>query len=137
MALRVVPVTVGIGVAAGADRVLASLAAVSDDIRVELFARPGTVPPGTPRVAVREDPHPEERLVRALMAGEIDAAVRGTLPSSTTLSALKRAAGLPGLLRIAFLETQEVDNRTSFCLSGLFRNLVSQEPVNPAEVGEK
>jgi len=107
MALRVVPVTVGIGVAAGADRVLASLAAVSDDIRVELFARPGTVPPGTPRVAVREDPHPEERLVRALMAGEIDAAVRGTLPSSTTLSALKRAAGLPGLLRIAFLETQD------------------------------
>lgn len=105
MALRVIPVTVGIGVASGADRVLSSLASVSEGTRVELFSRPGTIPPGSSPVVVREDPQPEERLVRALMAGEIDAAVRGTLPSSTTLSCLKRAAGVPYLLRIALLET--------------------------------
>jgi putative methanogen marker protein 4 len=105
MALRVVPVTVGIGIATGADKVLASLAAVSGGIRVELYTRPGTIPPGAHPASVREDPTPEEELVRALMEGRIDAAVRGTLPSSTTLSFLKRAAGVPGLLRIALLET--------------------------------
>ena len=52
-------------------------------------------------------PHPEEALIRALYEGEIDAAVRGTLPSSTTLSCLKRAAGVSTLERIAVLETPE------------------------------
>jgi putative methanogen marker protein 4 len=107
MALRIIPVTVGIGVGVGAGKVLASLAAVSPGIRVELFARPGTILPGTTDVIVREDGKPEERLVRALMAGEIDAAVRGTLPSSTTLSFLKKAAGVPHLIRIALLETAD------------------------------
>ncbi|MDD1645397.1 MAG: methanogenesis marker protein Mmp4/MtxX [Methanomicrobiales archaeon] len=105
MALRVVPVTVGIGVAAGTGKILGSLALVSAGVRVELFARPGTIPAGTPGVVVREDPQPEEGLVRALMDGGIDAAVRGTLPSSTTLSFLKKASGVPNLLRIALLET--------------------------------
>ncbi|MDD1657578.1 MAG: methanogenesis marker protein Mmp4/MtxX [Methanomicrobiales archaeon] len=107
MALRVVPLTVGIGVAAGAGKVLASLASVSPGIRVELFARPGTIPPGTVAVTVREDGEPEEQLVRALMDGKIDAAVRGTLPSSTTLACLKRAAGVTHLVRIALLETAD------------------------------
>jgi putative methanogen marker protein 4 len=107
MALRILPVTVGIGVAAGAGKVLASLSAVSPGIRVELFARPGTIPEGAAAVAVRESGEPGERLVRALMDREIDAAVRGTLPSSTTLSALKRAAGVPHLVRIALLETAD------------------------------
>jgi putative methanogen marker protein 4 len=107
MALRVVPVTVGIGVATGAEKVLASLAAVRPGIRVELFARPGTIPRESTRVVVREDGRPEERLVRSLMDGKIDAAVRGTLPSSTTLSFLKKAAGVPYLIRIALLETAD------------------------------
>ncbi|MDD1663377.1 MAG: methanogenesis marker protein Mmp4/MtxX, partial [Methanomicrobiales archaeon] len=46
---------------------------------------------------------PGESLVRALVDGEIDAAVRGSLPSSTTLRALKDAAGVDHLLRIAIL----------------------------------
>ena len=107
MALRIVPVTVGIGVAAGAGKILASLATVSPGIRVELFARPGTIPPGSAAFTVREDAKPGERLVRALMDGEIDAAVRGTLPSSTTLACLKKAAGVSHLVRIALLETAD------------------------------
>ncbi|MDD1660622.1 MAG: methanogenesis marker protein Mmp4/MtxX [Methanomicrobiales archaeon] len=105
MALRTLPVTVGIGVGTGAEKVLASISAVSPGIRVELFARPGTIPAGAAAVTVREGEEPEERLVRALMSGEIDAAVRGTLPASTTLALLKRAAGVPYLIRIALLET--------------------------------
>ena len=50
---------------------------------------------------------PEEALIKALYRGEIDAAVRGTLPSSTTLSCLKHAAGVSTLERIAVLETPD------------------------------
>lgn len=52
-------------------------------------------------------PHPEEALICALYQGEIDAAVRGTLPSGTTLSCLKRAAGVAKLERIAVMETPD------------------------------
>ncbi|WFN33525.1 methanogenesis marker protein Mmp4/MtxX [Methanogenium sp. S4BF] len=52
-------------------------------------------------------PVPEEALVQALFSGGIDAAVRGSLPSNSTLSALKRVAGVPCLERIAFLETAD------------------------------
>jgi putative methanogen marker protein 4 len=48
---------------------------------------------------------PEEALVQALFSGTIDAAVRGTLPSNSTLSVLKRIFGVSRLERIAFLET--------------------------------
>jgi putative methanogen marker protein 4 len=41
------------------------------------------------------------------MDGEIDAAVRGSLPSAATLRALKDAAGVDRLLRIAILATRE------------------------------
>ena len=44
-------------------------------------------------------------LVSDLMSGAIDAAVRGTLPASSTLKALKKAAGVDHLERIALLET--------------------------------
>ncbi len=44
-------------------------------------------------------------LVSDLMTGKIDAAVRGTLPANATLKALKTAAGVDHLERIALLET--------------------------------
>ena len=52
-----------------------------------------------------ETPHPEQALVDDLVSGTIDAAVRGTLPSNTTLKALKVAMGVDHLERIALLET--------------------------------
>ena len=54
---------------------------------------------------LRMSDHPGESLVRALMDGEIDAAVRGSLPASATLRALKNATGVDRLLRIAILST--------------------------------
>ncbi|HVN65699.1 MAG TPA: methanogenesis marker protein Mmp4/MtxX [Methanomicrobiales archaeon] len=50
---------------------------------------------------------PENALVKDLVDGRIDAAVRGSLPSNTTLRALKEATGVPHLLRIALLSTRE------------------------------
>ena len=41
------------------------------------------------------------------MTGAIDAAVRGTLPAKATLQALKTAAGVDHLERIALLETAD------------------------------
>ena len=52
-----------------------------------------------------EHPNPEQALIDDLMAGRIDAAVRGTLPANSTLRALKKAEGVDHLERIALLET--------------------------------
>ncbi|MDD1718642.1 MAG: phosphotransacetylase, partial [Methanoregulaceae archaeon] len=54
---------------------------------------------------VVRDSDPPGALVRDLVEGRIDAAVRGTLPANETLSALRRATGVPQLERIALLET--------------------------------
>ena len=51
--------------------------------------------------------HPEEALIEALAAGEIDAAVRGTLPAGSTLGLLKKSMGVSHLERIVLLETAE------------------------------
>ena len=56
-------------------------------------------------MSVAESAHPEHALIDDLMAGRIDAAVRGTLPANVTLKALKKAAGVDHLERIALLET--------------------------------
>jgi putative methanogen marker protein 4 len=50
---------------------------------------------------------PGEALVKDLMEGRIDAAVRGSLPSNSTLRALREATGVGYLLRIALLSTRD------------------------------
>ena len=89
-------VRLGIGAAKETASILKSVRALPPPIRCHIFSPD-------------DYPHPEEALIHALYAGEIDAAVRGTLPSSTTLSCLKRAAGVATLERIAVLETPEGD----------------------------
>ena len=97
-----------IGIGAGADirKVLSSAVGAGPGIQVFCYTsreHAGGIRDETLRVS----DHPGESLVRALMDGEIDAAVRGSLPSSTTLRALKEAAGVDHLLRIAILGTRE------------------------------
>jgi len=97
-----------IGIGAGPDirKVLSSAASMGPGISVVCFT--GREHTGGIREAgLRVSDHPGEALVRALMDGEIDAAVRGSLPSSTTLRALKDAAGVDHLLRIAILSPPE------------------------------
>ncbi|MDD3406501.1 MAG: methanogenesis marker protein Mmp4/MtxX [Methanomicrobium sp.] len=48
-------------------------------------------------------------LADALYSGKIDAAVRGTLPSNSTLKALKKKAGTDKLRRVALLQTASGD----------------------------
>jgi len=48
-----------------------------------------------------------EDMVSALKRGDIDAAIRGTLPASATMSALKSHFQLPGVQRMVIMESRE------------------------------
>jgi len=94
---------IGIGVFADAPKVEESVERAGIDSRVVLYARP-ELPDITGKFAVAESEEPWETLVRDLYSGEIDAAVRGTLPSGAALRALKIVAGVDRLERAALLE---------------------------------
>ena len=95
-----------IGIGAGPDirKVLSSAAGAGPGISVVCFTSMEHAG-GIQQAGLMVSDHPGEAMVRALMDGEIDAAVRGSLPSSTTLRALKDATGVDHLLRIAILST--------------------------------
>jgi putative methanogen marker protein 4 len=98
---------IGIGIAEDPEKVIESANRVSGKFETICYCRPGTVDKRTAGngVSISEHAHPEQALVDDLMAGRIDAAVRGTLPANATLKALKKAAGVDHLERIALLET--------------------------------
>jgi len=98
---------VGIGIEKEAQKVIDSATRVSGRFITVCYCQPGTVERETlaPAVKVIEHPHPEQALIDDLMAGRIDAAVRGTLPANSTLRALKKAEHVDHLERIALLET--------------------------------
>jgi len=98
---------IGIGVAEDPEKVIMSANRVSGTFETICYCRPGIVDTNAAGkgVSVAEHAHPEQALIDDLMAGRIDAAVRGTLPANATLKALKKAAGVDHLERIALLET--------------------------------
>ena len=98
---------IGIGILEDPDKVIESAVEVSGTCEVLCYCRPGIVgvKPREKTVRLVESHHPEQALIDDLMAGTIDAAVRGTLPSNATLKALKIAEGVDHLERIALLET--------------------------------
>jgi putative methanogen marker protein 4 len=98
---------IGIGVAEDPDKVIESAHRESREFETICYCRPGVVDRKSAGKGVRvaEHENPGQALVDDLMSGRIDAAVRGTLPANATLKALKRAAGVDHLERIALLET--------------------------------
>jgi len=98
---------IGIGIGADTEKVIDSVCRVSVPCDIVCYSRPGiaAVPAGHPRIRLAESETPESALVSDLMTGVIDAAVRGTLPANATLQALRAAAGVNHLERIALLET--------------------------------
>jgi putative methanogen marker protein 4 len=95
-----------IGIGAGPDirKVLSSAAEAGSGIQVFCYTSRENAK-DIRDTGLRLSDHPGESMIRALMDGEIDAAVRGSLPSSPTLKALKDATGVDRLLRIAILST--------------------------------
>jgi putative methanogen marker protein 4 len=104
---------IGIGIGGETEKILASVEKVEGEgCRVVGYAREGAVvPEGIP---IRFSPSPEQGLVTDLVAGRLDAAVRGTLPSNETLRELRQRSGVSHLERIALLETR---NGTKFLLA--------------------
>lgn len=100
---------IGIGIAEDPDKVLSSAAALAGRCAIICYCKPGTLAqkPVDKNISVVEHPQPEQALVDDLASGKIDAAVRGTLPSNSTLKALKKAMGVDHLERIALLETAD------------------------------
>ena len=98
---------IGIGIGKDPEKVIESVNRVSGKFEIICYCCPGIVDrnaAGT-GVSITEHANPEQVLVDDLMAGRIDAAVRGTLPANATLKSLKKAAGVDHLERIALLET--------------------------------
>ncbi len=98
---------IGIGIGSDSEKVIRSAQCVETGVDIICYGKPGITDwkRSGSRVQIAESEHPEQSLVDDLMAGRIDAAVRGTLPSNTTLKALKTATGVDHLERIALLET--------------------------------
>ena len=98
---------IGIGIGKDPETVIESANRVSGKFEIICYCCPGIVDRNAAGSGVRITEHasPEQALVDDLMAGRIDAAVRGTLPANATLKALKKAAGVDHLERIALLET--------------------------------
>lgn len=98
---------IGIGIAEDQEKVIQSANHVSGTFEIICYCSHGIIDKKMVGngVNIAEHPHPEQALVDDLMAGRIDAAVRGTLPANATLKALKKAAGVDHLERIALLET--------------------------------
>ncbi len=98
---------IGIGAREDLDKVIASIqkSGLEQEILVYCSSAPRDLPAGGIGFHVKENP--EEELVGDLASGTIRAAIRGTLPATSTLSALKRAFSVDHLERIALLETAD------------------------------
>jgi putative methanogen marker protein 4 len=98
---------IGIGIGKDPEKVIESVNRVSGKFEIICYCSPGIVDRSSAGsgVSISEHANPEQALVDDLMADRIDAAVRGTLPANATLKALKKAAGVDHLERIALLET--------------------------------
>ncbi len=79
--------------------------AISSDISVIVFAHTGSPTPSISGIDYHLTDNPEKEMIDTLIQGKIDGAVRGTLPSHSTLRYLKQRTGVDYLERIAFLET--------------------------------
>ena len=94
---------IGIGVAQDQQKVIASIRALHGAAEVVCYTSADL--PSSPLYRVARSTAPERALIHDLKDGVIDAAVRGSLPASATLSLLRTAMQVDHLERIALLET--------------------------------
>ncbi|KQC04075.1 MAG: phosphotransacetylase [Methanoculleus sp. SDB] len=96
---------VGIGAISNPETVISATAGLPEEISLRFYLTPGQAPVIPPYAEAVSGPDPGLLMVSDLAAGRIDAAVRGTLPAGSTLSALKEVCGADHLERVALLET--------------------------------
>jgi putative methanogen marker protein 4 len=100
---------VGIGIGAGAlnESVLADIASASEFADIVLIGETEPMRTISTDLEIVSSENPELELVWQLADGRIDAAVRGTLSATKTLSHLRSVFGLPSLQRLALLTTAD------------------------------
>ncbi|MCU0630810.1 MAG: methanogenesis marker protein Mmp4/MtxX [Methanoregulaceae archaeon] len=96
---------IGIGIEEETEKVISSVVNSGISDQVILYCKPGTIGQVGEKLNIHLSACPEQDMVTDLMNCSIRAAIRGTLPANATLSALKKAAGVDHLERIALLET--------------------------------
>jgi len=96
---------IGIGVALDPERVARSIENSPHITNIICYTDSDTASNYSFPCQVRTADSPGEMMVSDLVSGQINAAVRGTLPASKTLSALKHAYGVQELERIVLLES--------------------------------
>ncbi|MEA1905486.1 MAG: methanogenesis marker protein Mmp4/MtxX [Euryarchaeota archaeon] len=106
---RVSGARVGVGVAADAlsKSVLADIRSASEFAEIVLIGKAEQIRTIDTDLGTVSSENPELELVRQLADGRIDAAVRGTLSATKTLSHLKDVFGVPALQRLALLTTAD------------------------------
>ncbi|HJJ39257.1 MAG TPA: methanogenesis marker protein Mmp4/MtxX [Methanocorpusculum sp.] len=90
----------------------------------------------SPAVSVVFSSHPEEEMIDALFAGDVDAAVRGSLPANATLSYLKKKYKVSHLRRIALLETS-CGQKFFFAPVGVDEGWTVEDKVSFVEEGRR
>ena len=98
---------IGIGALEDLDKVIASILKSGLERELLVYCRSSPGHSTGADIAFHESGNPEEDLVQDLASGAIRAAIRGTLPANSTLSALKRAFSVDHLERVALLETAD------------------------------
>jgi putative methanogen marker protein 4 len=99
---------IGIGALEDFSRVYkAARKAASDDLFVCIYTSQKVSEEEDEQVRFHVSPNPIQALINDLLSGEIDGAVRGTLPSDATLRYLRESTATSSLERIAVLETPE------------------------------
>jgi len=102
---------IGVGVFEDPNRIAASIAQYTtlhiQEHELCVYTDPTIAETVSFLCSVNAVPQPEQALIDDLYSGRICAAVRGTLPSHSTLSYLKKVSGCVSLERIVLLETPD------------------------------
>ena len=96
---------IGIGVASDPDRVIRSILQFPNPEQIICYTTKQIALEHSFPTRVIIDSEPGHRMIADLISGDLSAAVRGTLPSHTTLSVLKKGCDVSELERIVLLET--------------------------------
>lgn len=129
---------IGIGCGVDAAKVVRSAGdAASPDTEIICYARTGEELPAPAKgVTLLFSDAPEKALIDDLHAGNIQAAVRGSLPANDTLQYLKSVYAVPRLERIALLETA-AGQKFFFAPVGVDEGWTVAEKVSFAEDGRR
>ncbi|MBN1167894.1 MAG: methanogenesis marker protein Mmp4/MtxX [Methanospirillaceae archaeon] len=98
--------TIGIGVDTDPDRVFQSISNYQGSCRIVCYRKENNDITHAPCEVITSN-DPGRALITDLLAGVIQAGIRGTLPAHDTLTTLRTAAGLSHLERIVLLESAE------------------------------